>query len=150
MYNLYQGTGATAHDGTHDAIQVQFRAARDSVMRASDGLYRALDLQEGGVMVKATGASQTRGQFTERKGQPSASSKKNRGSLAELRCEVNKATPGVSSSIRNTQLTQASSEWQAMEYALLQGFLPPVAEKLMVGSGRTSQLCTTIDLLILY
>lgn len=94
MYNLHRGIEVTASDGTSDAFQTRFRAARDSVVRASDGLYRRAGIRDDGIMVKATGVSQTRGQVTKRKSQPSASSKKDRGLLANLRCEVNTATPG--------------------------------------------------------
>lgn len=53
-------------------------------------------MQEGGIMVKAAGASQTRGQITKRKGQPTASSNKDRELLENLRCEINEAADGGS------------------------------------------------------
>ena len=88
--------GQTGSDEALDAMQVRFKAATDSVVRASASLDRGKHLGEGegGFMVKATGAASTRGQVTERKGQPPAKNKKDRETLENLRCEVNEATPG--------------------------------------------------------
>ena len=51
-------------------------------------------MTEQGIMVKAAGACQTRGQFAKNRGQPAAKTAKERELLTSLHHKVNDALPG--------------------------------------------------------
>ena len=76
-----------------DVVRTKYQAAEDSVVRGNL-LSRGDRLADEGIMVKAAGASQTRGQFTRNRGQPAAKTAKDKETLTDLRHEVNDALEG--------------------------------------------------------
>ena len=104
----------------------------DSVVRG--GLLNRGDrMPEQGIMVKAAGSSSTRGQFASNRGQPAAKNSKEREFLTNFRHEVNGSLPGeISCTVLKYLAELKSSEWQAMEFTFLEGFVPPIAYKLLV------------------
>lgn len=92
VYNLTRSMHEV-EPSDEDPIRTRYKAAMDSVIRGNS-LDRGSRMAEQGIMVKAAGASQTRGQFTKNKGQPAAKTIKDRELLTDLRHEVNGALEG--------------------------------------------------------